>query len=295
MIIARLNGGLGNQMFQYACARAVALKNNTEIILDDGIYLKDPLRKYELDCFEFSKNTLNGINRKRIIPYSLPLMGQYIKKVSTLIIYNKLAINSYKEKYFHFDENVLRLKGDYYLWGFWQSYKYFEMFNNIIRKDFTFKHKIPLGNEKYAREMKESVSVGIHIRRGDYLSNTITNSIHGVLPIQYYRDAISLIHNKYGACKLFIFSDDIEWVKNFLSKEILLNDYRVVKDVHTSSHTDLFLMSQCQHNIIANSSFSWWAAWLNGNEEKMVVAPQKWFADSSIDTKDLLPDSWIRI
>ncbi len=150
------------------------------------------------------------------------------------------------------------------------------------------------GRNKDIGEMIQSFkSVSLHIRRGDYVSNKVTNQVHGVCDLNYYSHAISYIAERISNTHLFVFSDDPEWAKGNLKTEIptfFVDNNRADKD-----YEDLKLMRQCKHNIIANSSFSWWGAWLNQNAGKIVIAPKKWFNDKSINTKDLIPEKWIRL
>jgi hypothetical protein len=135
-------------------------------------------------------------------------------------------------------------------------------------------------------------SVSLHIRRGDFVSNRKTNEIHGVLPLEYYYEAIRLITNQVRNPEFFIFSDDIPWVR-----ENLLVPKKVNFVEHPTSnrdYEDLILMSNCKHHIIANSSFSWWGAWLSQNPVKRVIAPREWYR-IVIDTRDLLPEEWIKL
>jgi hypothetical protein len=186
----------------------------------------------------------------------------------------------------------LNLPDNSYLSGLWQTEKYFKDCEEIIRTEFTFKQPLNKKNSELSETIRRKNSVSIHIRRGDYIYNSEEYKIHGLCSIDYYKKAVECIANKAGELTLFIFSDDIEWVKNNLKFDfpIIFVDNNV-DDIHE----DLRLMSLCKHNIIANSTFSWWGAWLNNNKEKIVIAPKKWFNEFEADTKDIYPDSWMRI
>jgi hypothetical protein len=131
------------------------------------------------------------------------------------------------------------------------------------------------------------------VRRGDYVTSPKTNSVHGTCSLEYYYDSFNLIEKQHKNSHYFIFSDDIEWCKQNL--EFIKNKTFIELSANERDHEEMYLMSQCKHNIIANSSFSWWGAWLNQNPDKMVIAPKKWFHDQQINTNDLIPDTWIRI
>src|SRR3989344_4984067 len=160
----------------------------------------------------------------------------------------------------------------------------------MIRKDFTFGATIVERNKKLASEISGTNSVSVHIRRGDYVTNANTNQFHGLCSLDYYNKAVSFISSKQNEMELFVFSDDIEWCK-----ENLKYDFPIHFVETNDAHSDMYLMSLCKHNIIANSSFSWWGAWLNDNFQKIVVAPSQWIADASVNTQDLIPKGWIKI
>jgi len=281
MIIIKLQGGLGNQMFQYAIGRFLAEKNKTELKLDLSFYNEqqiEPQRKYSLEYFNIIENITGGKDLKKI--------KKGIKKL-VYLIYKVFLAETFvytKENFFHFDSNILKIKGDVYLDGYWQSEKYFQSIEEIIHKEFTLKNK--LQKEDLINKINNSNSVSIHIRRDDYTNK----KNYYVLTIEYYKEAIKIIKEKNQNIHLFVFSDDINWVKNNLKTEFPITFIDGNKD-----YEDLILMSMCKHNIIANSSFSWWGAWLNQNPHKIVIAPKKWFNKPEINTKDLIPESWLKI
>jgi hypothetical protein len=291
MIIVKLMGGLGNQMFQYAAGRRLALNHNTILKLDLSFLLnRTPrenftYRSYELGIFNIQAELASPSEINRFVPTGKNMLN-YLKRKLKL---NKLV----KESHFHFDEGGLSSPDNSYLDGYWQSEKYFKEIEDIIRSDFTLKAKATNLNQELAKEIGSYNSVSLHIRRGDYVSNPETNNFHGSCSLGYYEKAIKKIADCIVEPHLFIFSDDPDW-----AKDNLIFEYPIKFVAHNGSeksYEDLRLMSLCKHNIIANSSFSWWGAWLNRNPEKIVIAPEKWFNDSSINTDDLIPDSWLRI
>ena len=180
---------------------------------------------------------------------------------------------------------------DTYFDGFWQNEKYFKEFDTELQSIFSMKGRLSTSSIVYEEQIKESNSVSLHVRRGDYVTSKLTNEIHGTCSLDYYQKAVSMIESKIKNPVFYLFSDDIPWVKDNFS--FIENKKFIQLDDETPPHDEIHLMSLCDHNIIANSSFSWWGAWLNNNKEKIVIAPFKWFNDKSFDVTDLNPKSWL--
>ena len=200
-----------------------------------------------------------------------------------------------KEKNFRFNPNVLHVRQNCILDGFWQCEKYFINIKEILFEEFTFQKTISdIDLQKIQTEIQTTNSVSIHFRRGDYLSNNNANKSHGVCSMEYYQKAVQFIAEKVNDPVFFVFSDDIEWVKDNFKCEFPVH---YIEKSDENIHSDFQLMSLCKHNIVANSSYSWWAAWLNRNEAKLVIAPKRWFADekNQSQAEDLIPQSWIKI
>jgi hypothetical protein len=217
-----------------------------------------------------------------------------IRKISRTIesfkpIHKRLIVI---EPHFTFCSDILRVKDNCYLSGVWQSEKYFKDMENIIRKEFTLREDVTKKTEDWINKIETTHSVSIHIRRGDYISNKKTIQKHGVCPIEYYTKAVQFVSGKLQDPKFFVFSDDVEWAKNNL---VINYQTYFVSDINIPDYEEIIIMSKCKHNIIANSSFSWWGAWLNENKNKIVIAPKKWFSSNYTDTKDLIPQNWIRL
>lgn len=289
-----MDGGLGNQMFQYALASILAQNNNDSVLLDVSFFdqtekrLGHTPRQFELAVFN---NCYSFATKKQLL---------FFKQLS---VFNKikrdLGLNypkMYKEPSFSFDEKVLNLKSAAYIRGFFQSYKYYAGHENLIRKLFTFSVALDGINEKLLANIKGTQSISVHIRRGDYVNDVTTQQYHGNCSLEYYAKAIALLTPKGSDFTLFFFSDDCDWVKEKFGDLPFAKQF-VAHNIGENSWKDMLLMSSCHHNIIANSSFSWWAAWLNQNTEKVVVAPKKWFATSELqrNAKDLIPAKWIRL
>jgi hypothetical protein len=197
-----------------------------------------------------------------------------------------------EERAVAYDGNILKSSKNVYLRGYWQTEKYFKDIAAILIKDLTVNHRLTGQNLELATRIKSTKAVSLHIRRGDYATNPATNQTHGTLTLEYYEAAIDLILKRHPDSVFFIFSDDIPWVKdNF---KVVCEKVFINQNSEKTDYEDLRLMSYCQHHIIANSSFSWWGAWLCLNESKIVVAPKKWFA-RHINSKDLIPENWITI
>ena len=295
MISIQLSGGLGNQMFQYACGRALAYRNQTELVFD-LTYLENKLpgitvRSYSLDIFNIIGREASLADLKK----TKPLIYKIANTLS-FIVRNK-GIQSpsfFIEQKFSYDARIEKITSNCFLSGYWQSPLYFKSVESLIRQEFTFPCMLSKENSIILKMIKNFNSISLHVRRTDYVNN-VNHDIHGVCSIDYYMKAVSVISANVNYPVFFIFSDDIEWVKQNL--KISFKCVFVSGNTGSNSYIDMQLMSFCKHNIIANSSFSWWGAWLNCNINKIVIAPQKWFEDKNINsqTSDLIPDTWIRI
>ncbi len=284
MINLKIKGGLGNQLFQYAAARSLAIKNNVGINIDYGYYAHsgpDTPRQYLLDLFKVKvadNHSANSVYDK------IHLLHRVLRKLG-------FKTRRYLKKYYFengvgFDAQVLRFKDHIWLTGFFQSYKYFEGIENIIREEFKLRAEFPVNNN-----ITDAESVFVHVRRGDYVSNNAASRFFGLCSLDYYERAISIMKEKLVSPKFFIFSDDIAWTRNNLKIEGAV----YVSDGVLQDFEELSIMSQCHHAITANSSFSWWGAWLINNPNKIVITPKQWFADKKASANDLIPDNWLRI
>lgn len=292
MVIAKIIGGLGNQMFQYALGFALAKKNNTNLKLDISEFAKYKLHRYSLNNFNIHEEIATQSEIALLKDFTYPPIIKKIRKIIGLSIlkHNPCHI---KEVEFNFNPQILELTDNIYLEGYWQSEKYFIDILDLIKQDFTVKTKLEGLNLLTYNKINSTNSISIHIRRGDYVTNQKTNQFHGTCSIDYYKMAANKISERIDNPVFFIFSDDPEWVKNNLNLEKPMEF--VTHNNSEKNYEDLRLMSRCQHNIIANSTFSWWGAWLNTNPKKIVIAPDRWFTDPKMNTEDLLPKSWIKI
>ena len=287
MVIVKIIGGLGNQMFQYAYAKALEQKGY-EVKIDISAFDTYKLHggyqldKYNIDLQSTTKEENSKFYRNHFIFKILKKLGLNFSKIV-------------QEKSLLFDYRLLEVDDDNYLDGYCQSEKYFLDVRNVLLQQFQIKSEISIYMQEVASALLNTQnSVSLHIRRGDYVSNSQANNIHGTCNLDYYNDAVQYIKDKLQKVNLFVFSDDIEWAKANLKYE---NIVFIEADSKRIPHEDIYLMSLCSHNIIANSSFSWWGAWLNQNDDKIVVAPKRWFADDEMQkhSKDIVCDSWVKL
>ncbi len=294
MIIVRLRGGLGNQLFQFAAAYALARHKGVDLKADLYTYTKHPFRKYELGHFQIS---LPEASRDEVHQFtgSNPV-SRYINK-RTNYFYCK---DVFAQPHYHFYEDFFSLPASIYLSGYWQSERYFIGVADELRKMITPATELDPKNADLVSTIKSCDSVAVHIRRSDY----VQGSFFQPMGLDYYERALSAMSAKVSAPRYFIFSDDIAWSRQQLAhlKDAAFIDHNKGDD----SYKDLLLMSACRNQVIANSTFSWWAAWLNDFKDKTVVAPAKWFHNTYLtnkepvypsrfyNTKDLLPPTWTR-
>jgi hypothetical protein len=292
MIITRLAGGMGNQMFQYACGRALSLRYGVSLGLDTTFLLdRTPIpnftfREYNLEPFNIQAQVVS----KREVPFwhRKHFSGFFMRYGDALR--RKLFTSPGKEKSdHHFDPAIFSVGPNAYLEGWWQSYRYFEGYEDIIRADFTLKTPPSEKVQALIDDIRSKNAVCLHIRRGDYLA---ASHFHPVLSKEYYDRALATIAETEAIDCIYVFErDDIEWCKEHLSFE-----YPVVYVENDCTMAEyVTVMSSCKHFVLANSSLSWWAGWLGTDSRKKVVCPSIWFADSSIDTKDRFPPEWITL
>jgi len=276
----KLTGGLGNQMFQFAIGFAIAKKNDVRLSLDLN-YIN---RRQLFNGFELEK-VFNIYSKVSFLNKALSFQSINFKE-----ILNKIDITFYnfKEPHFHYTSKILDIPKHSFLDGYWQSELYFKDYSKEIKKIFSFSDKLDEQNQLISNDIDQSNSISIHIRRGDFLLKR--NDNHYMNLKEYYLKAINESSKFFKNPKYFIFTDDPSWVTdNF----VLDHSYFIVAvNQGAKSFYDMHLMSLCKSNIIANSSFSWWGAWLNNNKDKIIYAPKDWFKDKSISTDDLIPNSW---
>ncbi|MDD4412687.1 MAG: alpha-1,2-fucosyltransferase [Patescibacteria group bacterium] len=281
MPIVKFQGGLGNQMFQYAFGKAKSLKFKKKLVLDTGYYQNqgtDTPRKYALACFVIKSYLLNNF------------VSQLINNNFFSKVFKRLPFY-YKEKNANkFDNEIEKTKFGYFD-GYWQTEKYFLDTKDAIIKDFQLKQE----SEKFI-EWKNGInknSASIHIRRGDYVNHAPTIKVLNLCGVGYYQAAIDYIINCNSDIIFYLFSDDSAWAVDnldFRSKEVI-----VVSGKDLVDYEELILMSKCKHHIIANSSFSWWGAWLGEKDDSIIIAPQNWFVNEKLKNNDIIPERWVKL
>lgn len=279
MIAVRLMGGLGNQMFQYALGRTLADRHDVPLVLDTSRFVNRPVnevpRDFELDCFAI---------RAEVTDDAVPASRWAVRR---MLDTRRLRLVS--EKGFRFQPEVLRAGDHTLLFGYWQSELYFVSNAPAIQKDFS---PTAPPSERTLR-LSESIdgnTVCIHVRRADYVTHPRSSAFHRLMPVDYYNRAIAHIVASAGITpRILVISDDPEWCVQHLALDYPMT----VAELESGRNwEDLLLISLCRYIVVANSSFSWWGAWLSEASDKIVVAPSAWFRDATVDTRDLLPSQW---
>lgn len=296
MVIVNLFGGLGNQMFQYAAARRLAHVNQAELKLDTGWFGNgadaDRTRNYGLGVFNIEESFATPAEVRAMCGRDTQGWPRLAKRILNACGYQKKS-RTVQEQHYHFSPDVLQRGDNVYLDGYWQSPRYFQDVAGLIRNEFTFRPPPAPDNAAMLANITGCESVSLHVRRGDYVSNPQTAQYHGTCGLDYYARCVDLISGRVSNPHFFVFSDDPGWVRENLS--IPFSVTFISHNGPKRAYEDLRLMGCCRHNIIANSSFSWWGAWLNANPDKIVLAPERWFSRPGIDTRDLLPEAWLRV
>ncbi|EAU54527.1 alpha-1,2-fucosyltransferase [Mariprofundus ferrooxydans] len=298
MIIVQFTGGLGNQMFQYALGRRLSLLHDVELKFDLSFYQHDILRDFMLDRFQVNgqvatEKEIEAYTNTPIFALDRPLLDRLVRWGLYRGIVSVSDEPPGKQALMVYNSRVLQAPRNTYVQGYWQSEKYFMPIRQKLLDDFSLVDKADQANGAMLEKIRQCHSVSLHVRRGDYVSNPLTNHSHGTCGLEYYEKAIALIGSKVDDPHFFVFSDDPEWTRDHLKCRFPMT--YVTCNSADSCEWDMELMRHCRDHIIANSSFSWWGAWLNMNPDKVVVAPAAWFNNFSADTSDLIPDSWVRI
>ncbi len=296
LVVARIHGGLGTQMFQYALGRNLARCSGARLKLDltwyDGVHART-LRQYRLHHFHIQAEqaTAAEIARAQGIGGWPGVAGKVGRRINRLRPYVRRSW--VQEQGPQFDPHILQRLGTVYLDGYWQSEQYFAASADVLRQEFQLRNAPDAANAAMLRQIDATSAVSVHVRRGDYVTDAKTNQYHGVCSLDYYAAAVNYLTRTVTAPHFFVFSDDPQWCR-----EHLRFGYPVTLVEHNGAeqdYEDLRLMSRCQHHIIANSSFSWWGAWLGSYTEKLVIAPRQWYADPTRHAADRVPDEWVRL
>ena len=275
-------------MFQYATGRSLALANGCELKLDTSAFDRYVIHSgYALGAFNIAAGIASAAEVRKLAgsTHKIPRM-----------IFRKLGMQGesyFREKGFNFDPALLDRRTPVYIEGYWQSYKYFEKFSNLVRSELTLGEPPQGKNVELAQNIARENSVSVHVRRGDYVSNPVASSVHGFVGLAYYELALDCISREIDSPHFFVFSDDLSWARENLKfpGEVTFVDH----NPGLAAYEDLRLMSLCKHHVIANSSFSWWAAWLSWMPGKKVFYPANWFSSKLHNVSSLNLPAWIRI
>jgi len=292
-IISHLQGGLGNQLFQYATARALSIYKNSSLLLDNSWYKQS---YQDVTPRELQLSLLN--TKGALISYDPPIK----KPKRTRRISQKFwPINPYifiEQTPYRFDSRLSKapafIQQNLYLMGYWQSYKYFEGIKPILQSEITPKYSLNTHYRNYLLQIETTQSAMVHVRRGDYVHLSSAAKVHGFTGLNYYKESMELLIKEIPTIQFFVFSDDLEWARNHLPYQEKIT---LIESLNTNDAVvqELELMTRCQHHIIANSSLSWWGAWLKRQDHGVVVCPNRWTNNIYMNWDDLLPTSWKRI
>ncbi|MDE2038215.1 MAG: alpha-1,2-fucosyltransferase [Patescibacteria group bacterium] len=292
MIVVAIKAGLGNQLFQYACGRALSLRNGEPIKFDITSYARtvnsDTPRQYLLDRFNIADVAFAGEDEVRRLKYPHGGLSMLYRRLRT-----KLGLHNVG-----WVPRILRARGDIYLDGYWQTEKYFADRADVIRAELSLKGPLSPAAQAVADDIGAGSmpAVSLHVRRGDVARDWKTNPYAGICTPAYYEAALARMKDELAkrgisSFRAFVFSDGMEWAK----ENIRIPFPTVYVPDEAPDYEQLILMSRCAHHIIANSSFSWWGAWLDPKPDKIVIAPKRWIQKHGYRHRDTVPESWIRI
>ncbi len=291
MIIVQITGGLGNQLFQYATARALSLRHATPLGIDTRVYQGDASRRFGLNHFHIHAVNCDGSS---VTACHLPPPQKNLIAFVRWQLTHGRSVRYFRERGLGFDPAVFTLGPQTYLHGYWQSEQYFLGAQEVLRQELKLQTPPSPENAEWLREITSHYSVSVHVRRGDYVSDTKAGRVHGTCSPQYYQQAADLLRSKLGDnLTFYVFSDEPNWAAENIVLPLTTRYVRHNDDLR--NYEDLRLMSACNHHIVANSSFSWWGAWLASNPQKLVIAPARWFRDPKKDDRDLVPTGWLRV
>ncbi len=287
MVIVKIYGGLGNELFQYALYRKLQSLGK-EVFCD--IQMLEPIRQKNWPTIDIFPNINIPVageeNRKKFGDVSRSIPARFRRKL------RRKKSHVYEErKPKHFQPEVFEMN-QVYLEGYWQSERYFSDIREQLLKDFSFPSVTDRRNQELVSKMEKEISVSVHIRRGDYLEGKNREIYGGVCTDTYYHNAVSYFKKKYPDAHFYFFSNDPAWVTGrYQGIDMTVVDW----NQGINSYWDMYLMSKCNHNIIANSSFSWWGGWLNCYKNKEVIAPMFWFNPQYNTAEDIVCREWIKI
>ena len=288
MIFVRVIGGLGNQMFQYAHGRALSNRLGVPLRLDVSGFRKYRVHAYSLDKLNIRRDYATKAEIDTTLGRLFRLRQLVQRAVPSMNVEPRVLV---RETSMRFDPRMLETPDGSYLEGYWQSEKYFKDLASTLREEFAPRRPLSGRDAEVAASMQATDSVSLHVRRGDYASNPATARFHGLCDETYYARCVRHITDRVKAPRFFVFSDDPDWARTNIN--IPFPTTFVSHETDSPDYVDLTLMSCCRHSIIANSTFSWWGAWLNRNPGKIVLMPARWYkALPEDETADLRPEGW---
>lgn len=285
-VIARIEGGLGNQLFQYAAARSLADRLGCELALDLRSLALNGDRPYQLDLYRIRADVADAAMLRTLPDWRSTRWGRLRADLSQRMP-GLFAYPVFWPSSFAFDGRFERITRPVYLVGYWQTEKYFVWNRACLLQDLEL--ALPMAPSPILNDIKSCSSVALHIRRGDYVSNAAAAQFHGLCDLAYYQKAVSELKQKISDVHVYVFSDEPDWARQHL--KLPVPTFFVEAN---PGHIDLELMRYCKHHVVANSSFSWWGAWLCESNGQSVYAPKRWFADPETNTSDVVPSHWIQ-
>lgn len=298
MIMVRLMGGLGNQMFQYAAGRALADRLGSRLLLDTSYFDQQPAtdtpRSYELQVYPVRAEVATAVDLSRVRRSAPGRRARLRAALRAVLPPWKPGLRWVGEQNLDSPAAFSDLPDNCYLDGYWQSEQYFAPIRAALLQEFRLPHPPTRVNREWLDRIgAQPHPVAVHVRRGDYVTNPHAAAFHGLCDADYYLEGAALLRQRHGPLHFFVFSDDPDWCRSSLQLPGTMD----VVDANPPGQgwEDLRLMRSCRHFIIANSSFSWWGGWLGQAADKTVVAPRRWFLSGTVDTWCLIPNTWIRV
>lgn len=293
-VYTNIIGGLGNQLFQYACGRALAARLGVSVKLVHDMFVGYSLHQgFELQrVFQLSVETATSAELRRVLGWRHPpRLRRLLAKPPLRALRGSRFL---AEHAMRFVPEVLTARSPVYLQGYWQSDRYFADQAGQLRSELVFRRPAEGRNKELLSELQEGVSVSLHVRRGDYVTSAANQQIYAPCGTGYYLRGIEVLRKRFSNARFYAFSDDAEWVRTELGPH--LPGLQVVDHNRgAESYNDMRLMSACSHHVIANSTFSWWGAWLNPSPTKIVIAPARWFASGQLDDSSIVPADWLKV
>jgi hypothetical protein len=299
MILVRLIGGLGNQLFQYATGKALALRRNTVLKIDTTLLEANKKNPHEINTHRDLDLGLFNVELVQATAQEIAyfngkeyphLIGKALNRLVMAVRRKNLVI----EKGRGFNERVVGLGDNKCLVGAWQSEKYFADKKDEIRSLFKFRNDVPLHSRPLLDDISRSRAVCVNIRRGDYITSPLYRAAIGALDFPYYQEGMKYFRQKFADARFFIFSDDVEWCRSSFPSD---PSFVIVGHEHKGEKFGnyLRLMSSCRHFVISNSSFAWWGAYLGEKKDSVVIAPGKWTRSRDAEPADIVPERWLKL